>query len=227
MADQHAPQDDLTGEVRLRLPLPIVIPVGSLLLIGLVAFGFSRIFLNVPKEAALVIASVLAANILGGFAVLATRRRVARTTLLELLIVVSYPLVIGAVIASMGIEDDHSAGEPAHAAAAEGESESEGGGEGGGGATTTVTAQNTQFDTDTITLTAGPNTLTFENLDDGVPHNISVYEDDTAEKTIFEGETIDGGSVDYEIEMPAKPPEAFFRCDVHPDMQGTVEVAKA
>ena len=220
MANNNASQDDLTGEVRLRLPLPIVIPVGSLLLIGLVAFGFSRIFLNVPKEAALVIASVLAANILGGFAVLATRRRLSRTTLLELLIVVSYPLVIGAVIATMNIDEGHHEAEAAPAAA-EGEA-----GEGAaGGATTAVAAEGTQFDTETITLKGGAaNPLTFENLDEGVQHNISIYEDDTAEKTIFEGELIDGGSADYEIEMPAKPAEAYFRCDVHPAMEGTVEV---
>jgi hypothetical protein len=57
-----------------------------------------------------------------------------------------------------------------------------------------------------------------------VLHNISVYETEAAEEVIFEGETIDGGEVEYAIEATGKPRDAFFRCDVHPDMQGTATI---
>ena len=79
------------------------------------------------------------------------------------------------------------------------------------------------FDTDTITLTAGePTTLFYRNLD-GAPHNIAVYTDESASEELFVGETITDDAVTYEI--PAlEPGEYFFRCDVHPDMKGTVIV---
>lgn len=82
------------------------------------------------------------------------------------------------------------------------------------------------FDTDTITLTAGePTTLFYRNLD-GAPHNIAIYTDDSASEELFVGETITDDAVTYEI--PAlEPGTYFFRCDVHPDMTGTVVVEGA
>jgi plastocyanin len=79
------------------------------------------------------------------------------------------------------------------------------------------------FDTDTITLTAGePTTLFYRNLD-GAPHNIALYTDDSASAELFVGETVTDAAVTYEI--PAlEPGTYFFRCDVHPDMNGTVIV---
>ncbi len=87
----------------------------------------------------------------------------------------------------------------------------------------TVSAEGMAFDQSTITLTAGePTTLFFRNLD-GQPHNIAIYTDDSASDELFVGETITDDVVTYEI--PAlEPGEYFFRCDVHPDMAGTVLV---
>lgn len=87
----------------------------------------------------------------------------------------------------------------------------------------TVNAEGNAFAPATITLTAGePTTVFFRNLD-GQPHNIAIYTDDTATESLFVGETITDATVTYEI--PAlEPGEYFFRCDVHPDMTGTVVV---
>lgn len=87
----------------------------------------------------------------------------------------------------------------------------------------TVDAVDMAFSTDTITLTAGePTTLYFRNLD-GAPHNIAIYTDESASEELFIGETITDDAVVYEI--PAlEPGTYFFRCDVHPDMAGTVVV---
>ena len=65
----------------------------------------------------------------------------------------------------------------------------------------------------------------FENRDvSSVRHNIAIYENEKATETIFQGEIISGGtSIDYEFEAPAQG-EYFFRCDVHPGMNGTVLV---
>ena len=90
------------------------------------------------------------------------------------------------------------------------------------GPTEAVTAEGLQFDTDTITLTAGKTAeIEFENLD-SAPHNIAIYEDDSASKEIFQGEQSTGpDSTTYEIDAP-EAGEYFFRCDVHVDMNGTV-----
>jgi plastocyanin len=88
-----------------------------------------------------------------------------------------------------------------------------------------IAAQNIAFDTDTLEFSADtPSTLTFQNNDGGVPHNVAIYTDESASEVLFQGETITGpDSIDYQI--PAIPEGSyFFRCDVHPNMNGTVNV---
>jgi plastocyanin len=87
----------------------------------------------------------------------------------------------------------------------------------------TVSAQNNEFDSPTITLAAGQTTTVFFRNLDAMPHNIAIYTDDSASESLFVGETITDDAVTYEI--PAlQPGEYFFRCDLHPDMVGTVVV---
>lgn len=87
----------------------------------------------------------------------------------------------------------------------------------------TVNAEGNAFDPATITLTAGEETTVFFRNLDGMPHNIAIYTDDSATASLFVGDTITDAAVTYEI--PAlEPGEYFFRCDVHPDMTGTVVV---
>jgi plastocyanin len=94
-----------------------------------------------------------------------------------------------------------------------------------GGTTTTLTASGLAFDTQTIALPANkPTTLTFDNQDSGVPHNLAIFPDASATNPLFTGDLVVGvKSVDYQI--PAlKPGSYYFHCDVHPDMNGTVIV---
>ena len=216
--DPNAKSGALTGEVRLRVPLPIIVPFGALLLIALLVFGFSRILLSVPKEIATIIAMVTAANVVGACAVLALRKNMNRSIMTELAIVVMYPVIVGAVIATMNLDAEHGA-EEGPSAAPPGDQQpapDEG---------TTVTASGTAFDTNEIELTAGEtNEIEFIN-EDTVPHNVSVYEDDSASKAVFEGELITDDSITYEIELGTnQPAEAYFQCDVHPAMNGTVTI---
>ncbi len=70
-----------------------------------------------------------------------------------------------------------------------------------------------------------PVELAFDNRDGGVQHNVAIYRDDSAEESLFVGDLIAGAeTVTYDV--PALDPgEYYFRCDVHPQMDGSVEVA--
>jgi plastocyanin len=101
----------------------------------------------------------------------------------------------------------------------------EGGGGGGGGGGLTLVAQGIAYDTDTLTLPADTETvLTFENKDANTPHNFAIYEDDTAAKPLFQGDIVTGPAT-VEYKLPAiKAGTYYFQCDVHPSMNGTLEV---
>ena len=84
-----------------------------------------------------------------------------------------------------------------------------------------ITAQNTTFDRAQVVVPAGrPFQLLFENRE-GAPHNVTIYDDGGA-PPLFVGETFGGpGSRTYEV--PSIPAGTHkFRCDVHPQMTGTV-----
>jgi plastocyanin len=98
-------------------------------------------------------------------------------------------------------------------------------GPGGPGGGVTVVAQNIAFDTSTIRLEPVPTTITFENRDAGVQHDIAIYSDSSLADELFEGELVTGpATVDYAV--PALPPgEHYFQCNVHPNMNGSVVVS--
>ena len=88
-----------------------------------------------------------------------------------------------------------------------------------------ITAADLAFDRDTLSFPAGTeSTLTFQNDQDGVPHNVAIYTDESASDALFQGELVTGvASIDYTI--PALDAGSyFFRCDVHSTMNGTVTV---
>lgn len=73
--------------------------------------------------------------------------------------------------------------------------------------------------------------VSFQNNDIGVRHNLSVYTDWSARETIFQGEAIPGAARDgdepsrtmYRFPMPPTG-TYYFRCDLHPEMNGTLRV---
>jgi plastocyanin len=89
-----------------------------------------------------------------------------------------------------------------------------------------VTASGLAFDPTTISLPADTaSTITFDNQDAGVPHNISIWADDSyTGDPLFRGDLVTGvATQDYDI--PALPAGTYaFRCDVHTTMTGTVTV---
>ncbi len=98
-------------------------------------------------------------------------------------------------------------------------------GPGGPGGGVTVVAQNIAFDTSTIQLEPVPTTITFENRDAGVQHDIAIYSDSSLADELFGGELVTGpATVEYAV--PALPPgEHYFQCNVHPTMNGSVVVS--
>ena len=89
----------------------------------------------------------------------------------------------------------------------------------------TVVAENTAFDIREIRLPAeAPTTLTLDNQDPAA-HNLSIYEDQTASgEPLFTFEAFVGPATDTFPVEPIPEGEYFFRCDIHPTMEGTVVV---
>ena len=101
------------------------------------------------------------------------------------------------------------------------------GGAGGGSTSTTITAMGLAFDTNALSFPANtPVTLTLDNQDPGVPHNVAIYPSSTDLMTpLFRGD-LDTGVATITYDIPAlKPGTYYFHCDVHPTMNGTVTVA--
>jgi plastocyanin len=91
---------------------------------------------------------------------------------------------------------------------------------------TIITALGVAFDRTELAVPAGkPFPLLFENRD-GAPHNVSIY-DEAGAQPLFVGEIFGGpGSRTYDV--PPIPAGAHrFRCDVHPEMAGTVVAGSA
>jgi plastocyanin len=111
-----------------------------------------------------------------------------------------------------------------------------GGGDGGGcpgaGGTATVSdgevsicSDDLEFDATTIEAPAGEEfNITFTNAE-SQPHNVAVYTEEGGEEIVI-GEIITGPEVTTQIPVgPLEPGTYYFRCDVHPEMEGTIVVA--
>lgn len=86
--------------------------------------------------------------------------------------------------------------------------------------TVTLSANSMKFDTGTLDFkAAAPIMLTFENPD-AVPHNVAIYGADGSK--VFGGDMVDAGkTIVYQV--PALGAGTYsFKCDLHPDMKGTV-----
>src|SRR4051812_35898080 len=73
------------------------------------------------------------------------------------------------------------------------------------GTALSIPAADNKYDKDCLAVPADQaSTIAFDNEDRGIPHNLSIYEDDTASKALFKGEIIDGPKkITYNV--PALP----------------------
>jgi plastocyanin len=88
-----------------------------------------------------------------------------------------------------------------------------------------ITASGLQFDTSSFSLPAAGGKISFTNNDAGTQHNIAIYTDASAADNLFRGDLVTGvATVTYTV--PSIPPGTYyFRCDVHPTMNGSVTIA--
>jgi plastocyanin len=194
----------------------LLLPLGAIVVIGIVLFGFSRVLLSVTPTAATIVAVVVAAAIMAIAAVAAGRKRMTNGVLFS-----AAGAVIGVSMLAGGV-----------ALLAVGSPEAEGGGEGRHRAVTLAAPPNAAVDgfaQTKLSLPAGvPVGLEFDNQDPGVQHNVVIFDGEDAEAPVLvEGELITGpGTVTYPV-PPLQPGSYFFHCEVHPTaMTGTIRAAE-
>ena len=99
------------------------------------------------------------------------------------------------------------------------DSDGQGGVVGPGPVTVTIVAESTLFDLSTLTANAGSEfSVSVDNRDAGVLHNIAFFTDRSTSQRIFGSEIFTGPAVqENTFTAPSVPATYFFRCDVHPD----------
>ena len=201
----------LRQRVSPRLLVPIGLPVGTFLLVAVIAVSVSRILLAVPEKAAVMVALLVAVAILLACAWVASRPRLASSALVALSAMAAVSMV-GAGIAG-AVSGEREFHHPRH------EKEED---------HLSISARQTQFTKSTLTVPAGKKvTLEFDNRDEAIFHNVAVYEGEGLQaRPIFNGEGFPGHQEKtYELRVPT-PGTYVFVCDFHPNMKGTL-VAKA
>lgn len=210
----------MTPEFRNRVFLPVALPLGIAGGIAALVLSFAAILLWNTREIALIVAVVAAASVLTAVGMLSARDELDSGRKAVVVGAAVLPLALGVlsalgVLADIPAEDLNINREP-HAAVPEDAPR--------------ISAENIEFDRNELELpTDGEAVLVFENLDTA-PHNVAIYElagdDPNFDAPLFVGEIFTGvETMVYRFE----PPEGgtyFFRCDVHPQMQGTVTFAE-
>jgi plastocyanin len=90
------------------------------------------------------------------------------------------------------------------------------------GDTVTITATDLEFGQTEVTVPA--NTafdLVFDNQE-GAPHNVAIYTDSSASTKVSVGDIFSGPAQKAQSVPALAAGTYFFRCDVHPDMQGSI-----
>jgi plastocyanin len=197
--------------VREGLLLPVLIPVGALILIGLVLFGFSRVLLSTSHAAATWVALVVAAAIVAVAAVIASRKRQPNGALFSLFGVVAGIAMVSGGVAVMAFAPSEEEEAAVVALAAP------------------VGAAVDGFAQTSLSVPAErPLTIEFDNQDVGIQHNVVIFDgEDEGAPVLFDGEVSTGPTTTPYAVEPVAIGSYFFHCEVHPTtMTGTIEAAE-
>jgi plastocyanin len=95
----------------------------------------------------------------------------------------------------------------------------------GDGEALAIAAENAEeFTKDELEAAASPFTVLFDNDDAGVVHNFAVYESEDNLDEPLGATDLETGPVTQELTLDLEPGEYYFRCDSHPNMEGTLRV---
>jgi plastocyanin len=201
-------------DVRDRLLLPLLLPVGILLFIALTLWGFSRILLGLTATTATITAVVAALGIMVIAAIAAGRTTVRGSTIGAMLGATAgvAMLVGGIALAVVAGGDEGEEPEPPN----------------GGLPVVELVAQDIAFDPTDLTVPAGvPFEIAFDNRDAGQQHNVAIFDNpDFSGTPVFEGDLIAGpAQTTYRVD-PLTPGSYSFLCVVHPTMTGQIEAVE-
>lgn len=89
-----------------------------------------------------------------------------------------------------------------------------------------ISAHDIKFDKNCLAAPAGQAfTITFDNQDAGVPHDVAIYTNSSATTTLFKGAIVTGPATTTYHVPALKAGTYYFRCDIHPtQMFGTFVV---
>ncbi len=195
------------------LLLPVLLPVGILLIIALVLFGFSRILLHLSSTGATVVALSTAAVAFIAVSVVASRERVTGAALFPMLgAIVGAAMLIGGVGLVAAPKEESGGNLEAVSVSLTAPP---------GAATKGYSTNALSFKTET------PTNLEFDNQDPSVPHNVVIFEGKDDKGTqVFTGEIITGPNKATYAVPALKAGDYYFHCEVHPTtMQGTITVS--
>lgn len=87
-----------------------------------------------------------------------------------------------------------------------------------------ISSKDLKFSTDKLVAPAGRAFQIVYDNQESSPHNVAIYTDQSASTKVFAEDPF-GGPKEVVFDVPAIAAGSyFFRCDVHPDMKGTLEV---
>jgi len=115
--------------------------------------------------------------------------------------------------------------EPAAAETPAGGDTTPGAGGGGGGTTINIAAENsTGFTEDSLSAPAGTVTIVFDNQEQGVIHNFTLYDSPDSPENMIDATDLIAGPETAEVTFELEPGEYYFNCQVHPNMEGVLTV---
>jgi hypothetical protein len=189
------------SEFTKRILRPVALPVAALGVITVMVFGGSRILLAVPEYWSVGIALAIAATIMFYASVLSAVPTVKPSQRGLAVVLAVAVMGAGGWGLGKGIREIE-----AH---------------GGGGIP--IVAKGIAWEQTELTVPADTAfEIAVDNQDAGIPHNLSIYADDSFASVIHEGEIFSGVSTLTEEIEPLAAGEYAYRCDVHPLMIGTM-----